>query len=415
MQIDVKMTIPLALLLVGASCSSPLQTRISSSAIFEAKSKLSQAIENGEIEGGMVLVHANGEQIMFDVQGCHDKEDQLLFEESSLLRIFSMTKPIASVAAMTLWEQGKFTLDDPVSKYIPSFRDVKVGVVGSNRSGTPFSLVSPKREVNIRDLLSHTSGYSYGNDPASALSVAYASRGVVYWHNGMFPPKMSISKAADLLSQIPLEHEPGERWTYGFNTDIVGALIEVWSGMELGEYLRKSIFKPLGMESTFFDIPEEELDRFTSCHMKHGDEATVIDKWNSSPYREGFEFHSGGGGLTSTIHDYGRFSQMLAGWGKLGRVRIIKKSTLEEMFKNHVPENDPMNFGLGFSIEPVVLGDTLKVPVEQYGWAGYAGTLFKVVPEANLSMVFMRQGIPFNVDFAERLFETVRGGVVIGR
>ena len=101
---------------------------------------------------------------------------------------------------------------------------------------------------------------------------------------------MSISKAADLLSQIPLEHEPAERWTYGFNTDIVGALIEVWSGMELGEYLRKSIFKPLGMESTFFDIPEKELDRFTSCHMKHGDEATVIDKWNSSPYREGFEF-----------------------------------------------------------------------------------------------------------------------------
>ena len=253
MKIKSKLVIPLALLTMSASCSEPSQTHISPAAISEVKSELARATEAGEIEGGMILVHANGKQILFDVQGYHDLEEKLPFRESSLLRIFSMTKPITSVAAMTLWEQGEFQLDDSVSKYIPSFKDVKVGIAEAPLPGEPFVLVNPEREINVRDLLSHTSGYSYGDNPNSVLSVEYASRGVVYWHHGMFPPKMSIQKAANLLSQVPLEHEPGERWTYGLSVDILGALIEVWSGMELNRYIDKSVLKPLRMKDTFFD------------------------------------------------------------------------------------------------------------------------------------------------------------------
>jgi CubicO group peptidase (beta-lactamase class C family) len=404
-----------ALFIVGSSCSRLPHTHISPSAIVEVKAELARATEAGEIEGGMILVHANGKQVLFDVQGYHDLEDRLPFKESSLLRIYSMTKPITSVAAMTLWEQGKFQLDDPVSKYISSFENVKVGIIEDQSSGFPFVLENPKREVSVRDLFSHTSGYSYGNNPDSVFTSEYTSRGVVYWYYGMFPPKMSIQKAANLLSQVPLEHEPGERWTYGLNVDILGALVEVWSGMKLKQYIDESVLKPLGMKDTFFDIPEDKLDRFTSCHIKYGGGFTVVDKWNTSPYRDGFEFHSGGGGLTSTIQDYGRFSQMLANWGTLDGVRILKKPTLEKMFKNNVPEGGGMNFGLGFSIESVTLGDISGVAVEQYTWGGYASTVFKVIPEANLSMVFMRQSIPFDSQVAERLFEMVCKGTAVAQ
>ena len=404
---------------VNYSYSTIAQTHINPDIALEAKSQLALAIETGEIEGGMILVHANGKKIMLDIQGYHDIEDQLPFKESSLIRIYSMTKPITSAAAMTLWEEGKFKLDDPVSKYIPSFKNAKVGKVErpfGRMSPNSFEIISPEREITVRDLLTHSAGYTYGGAdyPNSPFAKGYRNRGVTFWGpENMFPPKMSIQKAAQLLSEVPLRHEPGERWTYGLNTDIVGALIEIWSGMELGEYFKESIFKPLGMKDTFFKIPEEKMHRFTSCHLKKETGVSVIDKWNSSPYRDGFEFQSGGGGLVSTIQDYAKFSIMLANWGESNGKRILEKSTLEKMFEKHFPIGDEADFGLGFAIEPVVLGNNPKAQFEQYGWSGYAGTWFRVIPESNISMIFMRQGLPYSVDFAESLFETIRKGIII--
>ncbi|MBA63305.1 MAG: hypothetical protein CMJ76_13185 [Planctomycetaceae bacterium] len=383
-------------------------TTLSDIAIQEVKDEISRATKAGEIEGGMILVHVDGRQVLLDVQGYHDLEDKLKFKADSLLRIYSMTKPITSVVAMTLWEQGKFKLDDPVASYIPSFKHVKVGVVVKDK----MTRTAPKRPLTVRDLLAHTSGYSYSPAAGTPFGREYRSRGVFYTHSGMYPPKMSIREAADQLAQIPLQHQPGERWTYGLNVDILGALIEIWSGESLEKYMKRSVFKPLKMKDTFFDIPKNKLDRFVSCHTWEGDRQVIIDKWSESSYRDGFEFHSGGGGLVSTIGDYSQFSQMLAGWGQLDGIRVLRKETLKEMFKNQVVPGGGRSFGLGFAVETAELAGAKK-PLGQYGWGGYANTEFRVIPDAGVSMVFMRQTVPSTHRMSEKLFGILRSGITI--
>ncbi|MEC9095213.1 MAG: serine hydrolase domain-containing protein [Planctomycetota bacterium] len=383
-------------------------TKLSDSAIETVKDEIARATKAGEIEGGMILVHIHGQQALLDIQGYHDLEDKLEFKEDSLLRVYSMTKPVTSVAAMTLWEAGKFKLEDPVANYIPSFKDVKVGVVVNGE----MTHVAPRRPVTIRDLFSHTSGYSYSPAAGTPFGKEYRSRGVFYTHNGMYPPKMSIRKAADQLAQIPLQHQPGERWTYGLSVDILGALIEIWSGQPLEKYMKRAVFKPLGMKDTFFDIPKNKRHRFVSCHTWEGDRQVIIDKWNASDYRDGFEFHSGGGGLVSTIGDYAQFSQMLAGWGQLNGSRILQRTTLEEMFKNQVVSDGGRSFGLGFAIETAKISGAQE-PLGQYGWGGYANTEFRVIPEAGVSMVFMRQTVPSTHRMSKKLFGILRSGLTI--
>ncbi|MBK95156.1 MAG: hypothetical protein CMJ79_05495 [Planctomycetaceae bacterium] len=396
--------LPLLLLLCTAQIQA--EPQISQQAIDSAIRELSRATEAGEIEGGLLLVQTSDDQRVLTIQGYHDLEDKLPFKENSLLRIYSMSKPVISVAAMTLWEQGKFKLDDPVSKYIPAFADTTVGVVKSGK----LTRVPAQRKVTIRDLLSHTAGISYSDDPGTPFGKEYFDRGVVYSHKGMYPPKMHIREAADALAQIPLHHQPGERWTYGLSVDIVGALIEIWSGEPLQKYLKRSVLKPLGMKDTSFDIPKNKLDRFVSCHTWEGDRQVIIDKWDQSAYRDGFEFHSGGGGLVSTIGDYGLFARMLANWGELNGRRILKKSTLEEMFKNQVPTGGGRTFGLGFAIESLDLGDR---SLGSYGWGGYANTEFRVIPDAGISMVFMRQTVPSTHHMSKKLFRIIRQGISI--
>ncbi|MBL99609.1 MAG: hypothetical protein CMM06_07940 [Rhodopirellula sp.] len=383
---------------------SETHAKISQTALDDAKQEISRALEAGEIEGGMLLVHVAGEQVLLEIKGQHDPVDQLQFKEDSLLRIYSMTKPITSVTAMTLWEQGKFKLDDPVSKYIPAFVDTKVGVV----QGGKLSRIDLVRPVTIRDLLSHTSGYSYSPAAGTPLGKEYHARGVFYSHQGMYPPKMNIQRAANALAEIPLHHQPGERWTYGLSVDIIGALIEIWSGEPLQKYMNRAVLKPLGMKDTSFDIPKSKLDRLVSCLTWEGDRQVVIDKWNESEYRRGFEFHGGGSGLVSTIGDYSRFSRMLANWGEFEKARILERETLEQMFTNQVRPDGGRSFGLGFEVETVKVGQQI---LGSYGWGGYANTEFRVIPEAGVSMVFMRQTVPSTHRMSRKLFGILKAGL----
>ncbi len=403
-----KKILNITLLLLLATTCAQADTYLSDDAITAATDELARATEAGEIEGGMLLVHVQGKQVLLAIEGQHDFEDNLEFKQDSLLRIYSMTKPITSVVAMTLWEQGKFKLDDPVSKYIPSFGDVKVGVVANGQ----LTRVQPKREITVRDLLSHTSGYSYSPAPGTPFGKEYYQRGMFYTHNGMYPPKMSIRQAADLLAQIPLHHQPGEKWTYGLSVDILAALIEIWSGDPLQKYMNRSLLKPLDMRDTSFDIPRSKLDRFVSCLTWEGDRQVVIDKWNSSGYCDGFQFHGGGSGLVSTIDDYGQFAQMLANWGELSGTRILKQTTLEKMFKNQVPEGGGRSFGLGFAVESSKFPGADKL-LGEFGWGGYANTEFRVIPEAGVSMVFMRQTVPSNHRMSRKLFTILKSGITI--
>ena len=398
----------LTVLFLFATTYAQADTTLSGIASQAVKDEIARATKAGEIEGGMILVHVHGKQVLLDVQGYHDSEDKLEFKLDSLLRIYSMSKPITSVVAMTLWEQGKFKLDDPVANYIPSFKKVKVGVVVDGK----MTRREPERPVTVRDLLSHTSGYSYSPASGTPFGKEYHSRGVFYTHNGMYPPKMSIREAADQLAEIPLQHQPGEKWTYGLSVDILGALIEIWSGESLEKYMKRSVFKPLHMNDTFFDIPRSKLNRFVSCHTWEGDRQVIVDKWSDSAYRDGFEFHSGGGGLVSTIGDYSQFSQMLAGWGQINGTRILKEETLKEMCRNQVVPGGGRSFGLGFAVETAEISGADK-PLGQYGWGGYANTEFRVIPDAGVSMVFMRQTVPSTHRMSKKLFGILRSGITI--
>lgn len=190
--------------------------------------------------------------------------------------------------------------------------------------------------------------------------------------------------------------------------DIIGALIEIWSGEPLQKYMNRAVLKPLGMKDTSFDIPKSKLDRLVSCLTWEGDRQVIIDKWNESEYRRGFEFHGGGSGLVSTIGDYSRFSRMLANWGEFEKARILERETLEQMFTNQVRPDGGRSFGLGFEVETVKVGQQI---LGSYGWGGYANTEFRVIPEAGVSMVFMRQTVPSTHRMSRKLFGILKAGL----
>ncbi|RME90900.1 MAG: class A beta-lactamase-related serine hydrolase [Verrucomicrobia bacterium] len=376
-------------------------------ALDEARQRLEKAVAEGEIAGGELLVLLDGKPALHAVAGVLDVEDRTPWRSNTIVRIYSMTKPIVSVAAMQLHEQGRFGLDDPVARYIPAFEQVRVLVEedGERR------LVKPKRPVTVRDLFRHTSGYSYGG---GSVAEYYRREGMQYHGDGaMFPPELTLAEAAEAMARIPLLHQPGERFTYGFNTDLLGRLVEIWSGRTLDAHLREAVLAPLAMNDTGFAVPPEKADRFASCHTRKDGRLAVLDKRTTSPYLKGFKFLSGGGGLVSTAEDYGRFCRMLLEGGQLEGRRLLRPETLREMFRNQLEQAaGSFRFGLGFAISEVQLGEGAAArKAKVYSWGGYASTEFRVIPEARLALVFLRQMIPTDNRLANRLFQTIYRGV----
>jgi CubicO group peptidase (beta-lactamase class C family) len=380
---------------------------IDPAALAKASKLVHEAVDNGSVAGAAHLVIHRGKVAHLELAGVADIETKRPFSADTIVRIYSMTKPITSVAAMTLYEAGKFELDDPVSKFIPSFKNVNVFAGG--RGAT--NLVNPKRPLSVRDVFRHTTGYSYGGGKSLP---AHKREGLRYHGPGaMWPPSMSIEEAAQALSRIPLLHQPGERFTYGYSTDLLGRLIEVWSGKSLAEYLHASVLKPLKMEDSGFSVPKDKRDRFASCHTTREGKLGIVDKNTTSRFNEGFEFLSGGGGLVSTIRDYGSFCQMLANRGEFKGRRILKQSTIEEMFTDQLQDiPGKFQFGLGFAIKQVRIGtgDTAR-DVTEYSWGGYASTNFRIVPDEGLTQIFLRQHVPSRHGLAGKAFPIVYRGV----
>lgn len=376
--------------------------KISTTDFSPVRKAIHEAIEDGNAVGVSHLVVRDGSPVFSHVEGMRDIEDALPFEEDTVVRIYSMSKPITSVAAMTLFEQGKFQLDDPVSKFIPSFARSTV----MEKDGDTYKVVPPRRPISVRDVFRHTTGYAYGGGQVPGLQEKYMEYSMNYWGpRGAFPPQISIEEAADALAAIPAHHHPGEKFTYGFSTDLLGRLVEVWSGKSLDAYLKEAIFDKLGMKDTGFAVDGDMRERFASCHTFANGKMGVLDKYNTSPYLKGFPFLSGGGGLVSTMGDYSRFCQILVSGGG----DIIKPETLELMFTDqlaHIPGD--FKFGLGFAIGEQSIGsgeDSRNVTV--YSWAGYASTDFHVIPEENLYQIFLRQRIPSSHSLARDLFKKV--------
>jgi CubicO group peptidase (beta-lactamase class C family) len=376
----------------------------SGSRFGDAASIVNRAVESGAAAGAAHLVVQNGEVVHMHTAGVRDIETREPLEEDSIVRIYSMTKPITSVAAMTLFEQGKFQLDDPVAKFIPAFQEA---TVWDNKNQVA---ITPKRPITVRDVFRHTTGYAYGGDGNAELEKRYRESGLMYRPPaGMLPPDMTIEEAADRLAKIPAHHHPGERFTYGFSTDLLGRLVEVWSGKPLDQYLEEAILKPLEMHDTAFQVPPAAKERFASCHTKTDGRLAILDKSISSEFGSGFKFLSGGGGLVSTLSDYGKFCEMLVGDGRRGSARILKPETVQLMFTDQLNGvSGGFKFGLGFAIDDLVIGDgENRRQVKQYSWGGYASTDFRLVPQLNLFQVFIRQHIPSEHDLANQAFRSV--------
>ena len=392
----------LIILLTGSAATFAQDT--APKAMERLSAELHRAIQTGEIVGAAHLVVRDGKVLYAEAAGLSDSEARTPLKADSIFRIYSMSKPIISVAAMTLYEQGKFQLDDPVAKYIPACANATV----LQKVGDTVQQIAPKRLITVRDVFRHTTGYSYGDE--AEVRAFYERQGLRYGGpSDLFPPRMTIEKAAEALTRIPALHHPGERFTYGFNTDLLGRLIEIWSGQRLDVYMKQAVFGPLEMVDTGFSVPKQKRGRFTSCHGSQDGKRVIVDKAATSPFNEGFEFLSGGGGLVSTMQDYAIFCQMLVDGGQFRGVRLLKPEAVKLMFTdqlNGVPGHS--RFGLGLSIREIFIGppDHRKRATE-YSWGGYASTHFRIVPSERLIQIIMRQHVPYSEDFANRQFATV--------
>ena len=383
----------------------------------EVTRQIDQSIESGRCAGAAHLVWLGGKEAYFHTAGVRDIESKQPLERDTLLRIYSMSKPVTSVAAMKLWEEGKFKLDDPLSKYIPELAEMKV-VVGT---GKDQSLVDADRRVTVADLFCHAAGISYGNGHP-AVKQAHAKHGLKYnGPQGIYPPKMTIREAAKRFQHVPLLHQPGRRFTYGFNTDLLGHLIEIWSGKPLNQYMKEAVFTPLKMNDTAFSVAEIESetpsDRLAAIHTHAEDKLSVLDASATSPFQTGFQFHSGGGGLISTIDDYSKFCQMLVSEGKVGKEQFLQPETVALMFTDRLKlPGRVFRFGLGFSINDVAIGlPEQKQTAKSYAWGGYASTNFHLMPELGMFQIFVRQHIPTDAGLANQLFKQVQIGYRAGK
>lgn len=362
--------------------------------------RLRRAFDSGGISGGIHLVVRDGRVIHRSAVGTGDPATGRPFGTDSLVRIYSMSKPITSVGALLLHERGAFDLDDPVARFIPAFGHATV----LERDGDRAVRVPPSRQITVRDVFTHRTGYSYGDEPE--VRKHYEREGLRYHGpHELFPPEMTLERAADALARVPALHHPGERFTYGFNTDLLGRLIEVWSGSPLDVFLRENVFDPLAMADTGFVVPAAGRDRFTACMALQEGRPVVVDPAATSPFLNGFLFLSGGGGLVSTANDYARFGEMLAGGGMFRGRRLLREATVRLMFTDQLGAGeDGFRFGLGLELRTVTLGAGAGGrKATELTWGGYASTDFRIIPSERLVQIFLRQTVPFDNRLALQL------------
>jgi CubicO group peptidase (beta-lactamase class C family) len=356
------------------------------------------SIDGKRIAGAVTLVARHGQVVWFKAQGMMDREAGKPMRPDTIFRICSMTKPITSLAVMMLYEEGHFLLEDPISKYLPEFKNPKVLVKPT--SGEPYSIPAT-REITIRDLLRHTSGLTYNwNDDLGRL---YQQANVAH---GLLPYDGTIGESVQRLAGIPLLFNPGERWEYSLGVDVLGRLVEVVSGKSLDEFFRARIFKALGMKDTYFFPPDNKLERLAAAYTYYAEKG--LNRFPDTPITEGtFTFSadysyrgpkklfSGGAGLVSTAADYARFCQMMLDCGKIGKTRLLSRKSVELMTQDQLGKiGTDLGFGLGFGVEGV------KAPLSElgspgeYNWGGFFYTAFSIDPKEQMIVIFMAQLYP---------------------
>jgi len=351
-------------------------------------------VDEGKHAGIITLLARNGKIVDFQTYGYRDVERQLPMERDTICRVYSMSKIITCVATLLLFEDGRFNLDDPVAKYLPELKDMKVWAGGT----TDAPKLEPlKRPITIKHLLTHTSGLFYDFSAANA-ELAKLSRDADLWSGP------GLTNFTARLAKVPLMHQPGDAYTYGVNQDVQGALIERLSGKTFGAFLEERIFRPLGMKDTGFDVPPEKMNRLAKTY-KHGpdgkfvEDKPIVETWPEA----GRGIEAGGAGIFSTAGDYARFAQMLCNGGTLDGKRILGRKTVELMTANHLvtlPNNQAASrqkgFGLGVEVTTNLGQLSMPSSIGQFGWYGAATTYCQIDPKERLVAIAFAHHFPFN-------------------
>jgi CubicO group peptidase (beta-lactamase class C family) len=375
----------------------PEDVGMSSAKLQEAKEAVQKLVDKKEVAGAILAVARRGKVVQLEAVGEMEAGSSKPMKTDAIVRIYSMTKPITTVAAMILVDEGKIGLDDPVSKYLPEFKNLRVHA-GKDKSD---ETVEAKREVTVRDLMRHTSGLTYGAFGNSPVDKLYRDQKVLDRDN-------TLQDMMTKLGKIPLLHQPGTRWHYSVSTDVLGRVVEVASDKPLDEFFAERIFKLLDMKDTSFFVPEEKLERFAANHGLNKEKKLVVtEPTATSRYRTKPKLLSGGGGCVSTARDYLRFCQMLLNGGELDGVRLLKKETVAMMTQNQLPEEAMKaknggstevgdGFGLGFGVRVGKDNPASGSAVGEYYWGGAASTHFWISPRHELVVVALEQYMPSN-------------------
>ncbi len=406
--------------------ATPERVGLSSERLGRLTAYMNRAVDDGVMVGGLGIVARHGKVVYGETYGLADREAGRPMTMDTIFRIYSMSKPITSVALMMLYEEGRFFLDDPVAWYVPELANLVVAASTADGGETlavsdgttsrtagegdaaRVGLTRPAvRQPTIRDLLTHTAGFTYGFFGQTEVDGLYREA-------RLLTSDITLAEFVSRLGRIPLQYDPGTRWHYSVGVDVQGRLVEVLSGMRFSEFLRERVFRPLGMTDTGFVVPDEKWPRVAQLYSPQGTPEgedlfaagdtggglVVAEGSLSAGFRQGARFESGGGGLVSTAEDYMRFAQMLLNGGELDGVRLLSPKTVALMTANHLgdiamgPGRRGVGFGLGFAVvlEPGEAGELGSAG--EFNWGGAAGTRFWVDPVEGIVGVFMVQSIP---------------------
>ena len=377
------------------AAAKPEAVGLSSDRLERIATAVQHDIDDKRIAGAVTLVVRHGKVAWFEAQGMSDREAEKAMPTDAMFRICSMTKPITSVAVMMLYEEGKFLLDDPVSKYLPEFKNSRVLVKPA--SGATYTIPAAK-EITIRDLLRHTSGitYQWNDDLGPTYEKADVASGLLQFDG-------TIADNVKHLAALPLLFNPGDRFEYSLGVDVLGRLVEVVSGKSLDEFFRTRIFEPVGMKDTYFFPPDNKLNRLATAYTYYPDKG--LNRFPDTPIREGSfvysadyasrgpkKLFSGGAGLVSTAMDYARFCQMMLDDGRVGNTRLLSRKSVELMTHDQLGKiASDMGFGLGFGVDGVRAPLAELGSVGSYNWGGFFYTGFSIDPKEQMIVIFMAQ------------------------
>jgi CubicO group peptidase (beta-lactamase class C family) len=395
--------------------AAPEAEELSSERLKQLDDNINQWIKEDQLNGATLIILRNGKIVYHKAFGFANKQKNVVMKTDNIFRIASMTKPVISVAAMMLYEEGKFLLTDPVSKYIPEFKNPVV-IDKYNAADTTYTTVPAKREITIRDILSHTSGIGYAQIGSGTANAVYYKNRI---NGGIGTPYSTLKDVITRLAKLPLMVQPGEEYHYGLNTDVLGYLVEVISGLPLDKYLQQKIFAPLGMKDTYFFLPKEKQSRLVELYTQGNNNIRIQDSLISLngtfsrdfPKTPNGTYFSGGAGLSSTAYDYALFGQMLLNGGELFEKRILSQKTVQLMTSNQIGEllmwgdaNKTRRFGLGFGILTEYAERTTMIPAGSYGWDGMFASHYWTDPKSKMVVVFMRNIWPTeHWDYGDRI------------